>query len=92
MSNKYTEQDVVDRVYAEIAAGKKIRAKTILTLCTNLGTNDRKAVINGDLELTADQITNTDLDNMNKAGCTVGSASLLLICFLLLSVIFKAVN
>ena len=89
MTNEYTEEDVVNRVYEEIAAGNKTKAKTIMALCTNLRIKERKAIIEGQAELTPDQITNTDLDNLNKFGCTVGSTSLLLLSGILFWLILR---
>jgi ribosomal protein L7/L12 len=76
MEKAYTPEDVIRRIESELAAGKKIRAKTIICQTTNMGIKETREIVEGRRKIRPEEVTSTDLDNLNKAGCGVGSAAL----------------
>jgi hypothetical protein len=75
MENKYTPLDVIRRIESELDAGKTVRARTIIRLTTNIGIKESREIIAGRRKIEPHEVTNTDLDNLNRAGCSVGSAA-----------------
>lgn len=84
MQDKYTAEDVIRRIESELDAGKTVRARTIIRLTTNIGIKGAREIVKGRRKIELHEVTNTDLDNLNRAGCSVGSA-VFIICLTLAS-------
>jgi hypothetical protein len=76
LTRKHTQQELHDRIMDHVAKGESLKARYILTVATNLRSQDRKDVSRGLRPLALEEIVHTDLTNLKKAGCTVGAAAL----------------
>ena len=83
MESKHTVDEVISLVQSHIDDGKSIKAQTYLAHCTQLRIRERKDSAKGLAPLKAEHITNTDLHGINKAGCSIGTTALVLVCFCL---------
>jgi hypothetical protein len=60
-----------------------------LTLTTRLRIKKKKEIVQGLRKLNLEDITTTDLTDINKAGCSVGTAAMLLVsCSMIYNLIF----
>ena len=74
----YSAEEIVKMINDDIAADKTVNAKSLLILTTDLNMDERDAIIKGDMMLTPDMISNTEINENNNAGCSMGAASMIL--------------
>ena len=89
LKKKHTPEEILDLVNGHIEKGEKSKARYILTLTTRLRIKKKKEIVQGLRKLNLEDITTTDLTDINKAGCSVGTAAMLLVsCSMIYNLIF----
>jgi hypothetical protein len=89
LKKKHTREEILDLVNGYLEKGKKSKVKYILTLTTRLRIKERKEIVQGLRKLNLEDITTTDLTDINKAGCSVGAAAVLFVsCSIIYNLIF----
>ena len=89
LKKKHTREEILDLVDGYLEKGKKSKVKYILTLTTRLRIKERKEIVQGLRQLNLEDITTTDLTDINKAGCSVGAAAVLFVsCSIIYNLIF----
>ncbi len=89
LKKKHTQEEILDLVNGYLEKGKKSKVKYILTLTTRLRIKERKEIVQGLRKLNLEDITTTDLTDINKAGCSVGAAAVLFVsCSIIYNLIF----
>lgn len=80
IKKKHTPEEIIDLVNGYLEEDKKSKAKYILTLTTRLRNEKKNEIVQGTSKLKVEDITKTDLTDINKFGCSFGSAAALLVC------------
>ena len=89
LKKKHTREEILDLVNGYLEKGKKSKVKYILTLTTRLRIKERKEIVQGLRKLNLEDITTTDLTDINKAGCSVGAAAVIFVsCSIIYNLIF----
>jgi hypothetical protein len=89
LKKKHTREEILDLINGHLEKGEKSKVKYILTLTTRLRTKERKEIVQGLRKLNLEDITTTDLTDINKAGCSVGAAAVLFVsCSIIYNLIF----
>ena len=89
LKKKHTREEILDLVNGYLEKFKKSKVKYILTLTTRLRIKERKEIVQGLRKLNLEDITTTDLTDINKAGCSVGAAAVLFVsCSIIYNLIF----
>ena len=88
---KLEKQDggkILNLVNGYLEKGEGSKARYLMTLTTGLGIKEKKDVVQGLRKLKVEDITKTDLTDINKFGCSFGAAAVLLVSF---SIIYNLV-
>jgi ribosomal protein L7/L12 len=88
IKKKHTPEEILNLVNGHLEKGEESKAKYLMTLTTGLGIKDKKDVVQGLRKLKVEDITKTDLTDINKFGCSFGAAAVLLVSF---SIIYNLV-
>ena len=79
IKKKHTPEEIIDLVNGYLEKDEKSKARYILTLTTRLRIEEKKEIVQGIRTLKVEDITKTDLTDINKFGCSFGSAAALLV-------------
>ena len=79
IKKKHTPEEIIDLVNGYLVKDEKSKARYILTLTTRLRIEEKKGIVQGIRTLKVEDITKTDLTDINKFGCSFGSAAVLLV-------------
>ena len=79
LKKKHTPDEILNLVNGHLGKGEKSKARYIMTLTTGLRIKEKKEIVQGLRQLNIEDITKTDLTDINKFGCSVGAAAFLLI-------------
>ena len=88
IKKKHTPEEILNLVNGHLEKGEESKAKYLMTLTTGLGIKKKKDVVQGLRKLKVEDITKTDLTDINKFGCSFGAAAMLLVSF---SIIYNLV-
>ena len=79
IKKKHTPEEIIDLVNGYLEKDEKSKARYILILTTRLRIEEKKEIVQGVRKLKVEDITKTDLTDINKFGCSFGSAAALLV-------------
>ena len=79
IKKKHTPEEIIDLVNVYLEKDEKSKARYILILTTRLRIEEKKEIVQGVRKLKVEDITKTDLTDINKFGCSFGSAAALLV-------------
>ena len=79
IKKKHTPEEIIDLVNVCLEKDEKSKARYILILTTRLRIEEKKEIVQGVRKLKVEDITKTDLTDINKFGCSFGSAAALLV-------------
>ena len=79
IEKKHTPEEIIDLVNGYLEKDEKSKARYILTLTTRLRIEEKKEIVQGIRTLKVEDVTKTDLTDINKLGCSFGSAAVLLV-------------
>ena len=89
IKKKHTPEEILNLVNGHLEKGEESKAKYLMTLTTGLGIKDKKDVVQGLRKLKVEDITKTDLTDINKFGCSFGAAAVLLFsCSIIYNLVF----
>ena len=71
IKKKHTPEEILNLVNGHPEKGEESKAKYLMTLTTGLGIKDKKDVVQGLRKLKVEDITKTDLTDINKFGCSL---------------------
>ncbi len=89
IKKKHTPEEILNLVNGHLEKGEESKAKYLMTLTTGLGIKEKKDVVQGLHKLKVEDITKTDLTDINKFGCSFGAAAVLLVsCSIIYNLVF----
>ena len=89
IKKKHTPEEILNLVNGHLEKDEGSKAKYLMTLTTGLGIKEKKDVVQGLRKLKVEDITKTDLTDINKFGCSFGAAALLLVsCSIIYILVF----
>ena len=90
IKKKHTPEEILNLVNGHLEKGEESKAKYLMTLTTGLGIKEKKDVVQGLRKLKVEDITKTDLTDINKFGCSFGAAAVLFVsCSIIYNLFFK---